>query len=116
MDDAERQVLAQFCLDLPDLRAEVARLDETKHGQLARIERAAAEGRPISGLLKRYFDIDPAAAHRSLHRGLPGAGAGRAHEELFGCPHGHCAREERPVPAGPVPRCQVTNSVMKRIR
>lgn len=116
MDDAERRVLAQFCLDLPDLRAEVARLDETKHGQLARIERAAAEGRPISGLLKRYFDIDPATGHRSLPGGLPGAGAGQAHEELFGCPHGHCAREERPVPAGPLPRCPVTDSVLKRIR
>jgi len=116
MDDAERRVVARFCLDLPDLRAEVARLDETKRGQLTRIERAAAEGRPISGLLSRYFGIDPATGNRSLQGGLPGAGAGRAHEELFGCPLGHCSREERPVPAGPVPRCLLTGSAMKRLR
>lgn len=116
MDDAERQVLARFCVDLPELRAEVARLDEAKRGEFARIEQAAADGLPISALLKRCFGIDPATGHRSLHSGLPGAGPGRAHEELFGCPHGHCAREERPVPAGPVPRCQVTNSALKRIR
>lgn len=116
MDAAERRILAQFCLDLPNLRTEVARLDETKQEQLAEIEQAVAAGRPISALLKQYFGIDQAAEHRSLNAGLPGTGPGRAHEELFGCPHGHCSREERPEPAGPVPRCQVTDSAMKRLR
>ncbi|MBW4720395.1 hypothetical protein [Saccharothrix obliqua] len=114
MDRAERLAMTELCDGLADLRAECLHHPAEVRRLFARIEVEARARRPIVALLAELVGSDGSPAARGVAGGLPGFGAGRAHEERFGCPDGACDRDVRPLPAGPVPRCQVTGARMKR--
>jgi hypothetical protein len=112
VEQAEKMALAGLCTELAGLREESGRQPERVQHLLARIEEAARAREPLLSLLAELLGT-PAAA-RGLSAGLPGAGAGHADEEWFGCPDGACDRRSQAVPAGPVPRCLVLDRPMKR--
>jgi hypothetical protein len=113
----EREALTILCEELPELREECAK--RSAHARLlARIEEEAAARRPVLALLAELLEDTPddvLEEHRQAATGLPGAGAGRADDEVFGCPDGACAREARTVPAGAPPRCLLTSREMRRL-
>lgn len=111
-DTAERLALGALCEELRALRQECAAQPEEKRLLLARIEAAARERRPILALLEELLGTGGADTVRGLGAGMPGAGSGRADEESFSCPDGACGRIAFTVPAGPVPRCQLTDLPM----
>lgn len=113
MDSAERGLLSALCDELPALR-EQYRESEEKRSLLSRIEAEACARRPVAALLSELLGISTAETVRGLGGGLPGAGPGRADEELFGCPDGACDRITDAIPAGPVPRCRITDLPMSR--
>lgn len=110
----ERQALAAFCSEVGALRAEFSREPEHKRRLLARIEAEAAARRPIHGLLGELLGTEAGGTTRALSTALPGSGAGRADEERFGCPDRACDRVCEPLPAGPVPHCEITGEPMRR--
>jgi hypothetical protein len=112
VDRAERMALAVLCEELPALREECRHQPESVRLLLTRIEDEARARRPTLRLLDGL--VGGIEAPRGLSGELPGAGAGRAHEEWFGCPDGACDRTSQAVPAGPVPRCLVLGTAMKR--
>ncbi|HEX3790659.1 MAG TPA: hypothetical protein VHW44_22540 [Pseudonocardiaceae bacterium] len=117
MDEAEQQALAALCEELVNLRTECAHWPEEKAALLRMIENEATARRPIYDLLSRLLGGDPLTeTDRSsrLTTGLVGASGGTAGEERFGCPDGACSRSVRPVPAGPVPRCNLTGVRLRR--
>lgn len=103
-----------FCDELPALRALCAAEPEEKLLLLSEIEAAARARAPIHPLLSRLLGVNVTGSVRGLGRGLPGAGAGRADEETFGCPDQACDRVAETVPAGPVPHCVITGLPMRR--
>ncbi|AUA08330.1 MULTISPECIES: hypothetical protein [Streptomyces] len=107
-DTAERLALAALCDELRELRRECAVQTEEKRLLLSRIEAEARERRPILALLDQLLGTSGADTVRGLSSGLPGAGSGRADEETFACPDGACDRVVHAVPAGPIPRCELT--------
>ncbi len=111
-DTAERLALGALCEELRALRRECAAQPEEKRLLLARIEAAARERRPILALLGELLGTSGADAVRGLGAGLPGTGSGRADEESFSCPDGACERITLTVPAGPIPRCLLTDLPM----
>jgi hypothetical protein len=118
VDGAEREALTILCEELPALREECAGLSERHVRLLTRIEQEAAARRPVLHLLAELLDSRPEEVleeHRLAATGLPGGGAGRADDEVFGCPDGACGHEARTVPAGAAPRCQLTNREMRRL-
>jgi hypothetical protein len=113
----EREALTILCEELLELREECANRSAQVR-LLARIEEEAAARRPVLALLAELLDDAPddvLEEHRQAATGLPGAGAGRADDEVFGCPDGACAREARTVPAGAPPRCLLTGREMRRL-
>ncbi|MEU9967564.1 hypothetical protein [Streptomyces malaysiensis] len=107
-DTAERLALAALCDELRELRRECAVQTEEKRLLLSRIEAEARERRPILALLDQLLGTSGADTVRGLSSGLPGAGSGRTDEETFACPDGACDRVVHAVPAGPIPRCELT--------
>ncbi|MFF4990009.1 hypothetical protein ACFY19_22715 [Streptosporangium saharense] len=114
MDTSERRALSMLCDELPALRALCAVEPEEKRSLLSRIETEARTRGPILELLGELLGTGVTGTERGLGAGLPGAGAGRADEESFGCPDHACDRIADTVPAGPVPRCQITGLPMRR--
>lgn len=115
VNTAERDVLGMLCEELPQLRAECALLSADHRSQLTRIEDEARARRPVLALLARLLQTEQEQTRQALSTGLPGAGPGRAAEERFGCPDGACGRTAfSPYPAGPIPRCAVTDQPMRR--
>ncbi|MEO6083539.1 MAG: hypothetical protein ABIQ18_10590 [Umezawaea sp.] len=110
MDEDERFVLTEVCRGLEVMRAECAALPQRRRDAFEHIVEEAKARRPLSALVRAFLG----GPTRSLGRALPGAGSGRAHEEVFGCPDGACDRIGRTEPAGPVPRCSLTGHLMKR--
>lgn len=108
VNSAERMALTALCTELPGLRAECVQQSERQQRLLGRIEEAARARQPITALLEQLLGASQDETVRSLNRGLPGAGAGRAHEERFRCPDGACDRLGETDPAGPAPRCALT--------
>ncbi|MEY9997038.1 hypothetical protein ABIE67_009070 [Streptomyces sp. V4I8] len=113
MEAAERLALTMLCSEILELRLECAQQSEWHQQVLTRIEEAARARQPIFALLSQLVGIGDAGSFRALSSALPGGGAGRAHEEVFGCPDGACDRGAISVPAGPVPRCEVTGRPMR---
>jgi hypothetical protein len=113
-EHAERTALTGLCHQLAELRVEMARQPAWRQELLAHIEDEARARRPILELLARLVGTDPAGVVRALPYGLPGLGAGRADEERFGCPDRACDRVALTVPAGPLPRCLLTDQSMVR--
>ncbi|MFX0578711.1 hypothetical protein [Nocardia nepalensis] len=111
MESAERQALSMLCRELGALRAECARQSEDRQQLLARIEDEARARRPIMVLLSQLLGTN---ARQMIAVGLPGLGSGQPDEESFGCPDGACNRQSSTLPAGPVPRCLLTDIPMKR--
>jgi hypothetical protein len=107
VDSAERLALTTLCAELSELRAECARQSERHQRLLEAIENAARARQPIVALLGQLLSTDDGTVLRTLSSALPGGGPGRAHEEEFGCPDGACDRTAVPLPAGPVPLCQL---------
>ncbi len=103
-----------LCTELDALRAECALLSESHRQLLARIEIEARERRPIRPLLTQLWGTDQQDTRQMVAGGLPGFGPGRADEESFGCPDQACDRVCVPLPAGPVPRCKLTGTLMQR--
>lgn len=114
MDAAERLALATLCGELAGLRIECAHQPAKRQDLLARIEAEAKARRPILGLLAELLGMDMGDTTRALGAQLPGIGPGRADEERFSCPDGACDRVATTRPAGPVPRCLVTDQPMCR--
>ena len=114
MDLTERLVLSALCDELPALRTECALQPEKQRHLLSRIEVEARARRPILALLSELLGTTRTGTVRALSGGLPGVGPGRADEERFGCPDGACDRVTGTVPAGPVPRCEITGLPMSR--
>lgn len=112
VDQAERMALSVLCDELLALRTECADQPEEIRLLLARIEGEARARRPILRLVDEL--LGGVGATRGLASGLPGAGAGRAHEEWFGCPDRACDRVGQVAPAGPIPRCVVLGTAMAR--
>lgn len=110
----ERQALTALCSEVGALRAECAQQPEHKQRLLARIEAEAAARRPIHGLLGELLETEGSGTTRALSTGLPGAGAGQADEERLGCPDRACDRICEPLPAGPVPQCELTGEPLRR--
>jgi hypothetical protein len=118
VDQAEREALTLLCQDLPVLRAECAALSERHVRLLVRIEAAAAARQPVLDLLAELVGGSPdevLEGHRQAATGLPGAGGGRADDEVFGCPDGACGQKVRTLPAGAPPMCPLTGQEMRRI-
>lgn len=118
MNPREREALTMLCQELPGLRVECASLSERHQRLLARIEKEAAARRPVLGLLAELLDGTPDDVldeHRGVATSLPGAGFGRADDEVFGCPDGACDHQDRTVPAGAPPRCAVIGREMRRL-
>jgi hypothetical protein len=118
VDRAERDALTILCEDLPALRLECAAQSERHVRLLARIEQAAAARRPVLVLLAELVGGAPEEVledHRLAATGLPGAGGGRADDEVFGCPDGACDHTARTVPAGAPPQCLLTGRQMRRL-
>ncbi|WP_413099892.1 hypothetical protein [Streptomyces sp. Inha503] len=111
-DTDERLALATLCDELRQLRRECAAQTEEKRLLLSRIEAEARERRPILALLDQLLGTSGADTVRGLSGNLPGAGSGRADEETFACPDGACGRVVHGVPAGPIPRCELTGLPM----
>lgn len=115
MDDAdERAALRSVCMELPELLAERAHLPPDRQELVDRIRAEAAARRPILPLLAQLVGTSRTETVRSLNSGLPGVGPGRPDEERFVCPDDACDREVLPDPGAPVPRCDLTNRLMKR--
>lgn len=112
MEQAEKLALSGLCEELVGLREECRNQPQRVRDLLSRIEEAARAREPFLDLLTELLGTPDAA--RGLSAGLPGAGAGHADEEWFGCPDGACDRRSQAVPAGPVPRCLVLDRAMKR--
>lgn len=112
MDPAERLALRALCEELPELREECAAQPENKWLLLSRIEAEARARRPVLALLSELLGTSGDDTVRGLSAGLPGVGSGRANEERFGCPDGACDRVAHTTPAGPIPRCLITNLPM----
>jgi hypothetical protein len=118
VDRAEREALTILCQELSALRDECAGLSQRHMRLLACIEVEAAARRPVVGLLAELLDGTPDEVledHRQAATGLPGAGGGRADDEVFGCPDGACGHVARTVPAGAPPRCLLTGREMRRL-
>ncbi|WP_245560286.1 hypothetical protein [Nocardia asiatica] len=81
---------------------------------LARIEIEARARRPILPLLAQLVGTSQQETRQMIAVGLPGFGGGHADEESFGCPDHACDRVCVPLPAGPVPRCVITDTPMRR--
>lgn len=111
-DTAERLALGTLCDELRALRRECAAHAEEKGLLLSRIEREARERRPILALLGQLLGTSGTDTVRGLSSGMPGVGSGRADEETFACPDGACYRVAHAVPAGPIPRCELTGLPM----
>lgn len=112
--EVERQALTALCSELGALRAECGQQPEHKRQLLARIEAEAAARRPILALLGELLGTEGEATTRALSTALPGASAGQPDEEVFGCPDSACDRVCQPLPAGPVPRCQLTGKTLRQ--
>lgn len=107
-----------LCEDLLALREECMAQSERHVRLLARIEEEAAARRPVLDLLAELVGGTPEEVledHRLAATGLPGAGGGRADDEVFGCPDGACEHTARTVPAGAPPRCPLTGREMRRL-
>lgn len=118
MDRVEREVLTMLCEGLPELRRECAGLPTDRKALLDRIEAEAASRRPVAGLVAQlvgYSPEDIVEARRGPATGLPGAGGGRADDEVFGCPDDSCNHRARTVPAGEPPWCAVLGQRMRRL-
>ncbi len=114
MNSAERQLLAALCDELPALREQCQFESHARQALLSRIEVEARARRPVAALLAELLGSSAEETVRGLSTGLPGAGPGRADEEVFGCPDGACDRLAEAVPAGPLPRCALTGLPMSR--
>jgi hypothetical protein len=101
-----------LCEELPGLREECAAQPEDKRLLLSRIEAEARVRQPVLALLSELLGTSGDDTVRGLSAGLPGTGSGRADEERFGCPDGVCDRVAHTVPAGPIPRCLITDLPM----
>lgn len=115
MDAQERAALGRLCAELPDLSDECARQPAAQQALLERIEQRARNRRPVAELFAELLGRDPESVRGLLGSGLPGQGTGRANEERFGCPDGACDRRAATTPAGPLPRCHVTGTPMRRV-
>lgn len=115
MEKAEREALTIVCAQLTDLRAECALHSEDRQRLMAQIEAEASARRPVLDLLGRLLGSSPDGTRQLLSGGLPGLGPGRADEESFGCPDAACDRVSTTPPAGPIPRCHLTNQPMTRL-
>ncbi|PPK65040.1 hypothetical protein V5P93_004215 [Actinokineospora auranticolor] len=118
MDRFERDVLTMLCAGLPELRQECANLSADRKALLDRIEVEAASRRPVARLVSQLLECDPediVEARRGPATGLPGAGGGRADDEVFGCPDDSCNHRARTVPAGEPPRCALLGLRMRRL-
>lgn len=102
------------CAQLPELRAECGLQPEHRQQLLARIETEARARRPILELLGQLLGAGRDDTRQMLSGGLPGLGPGRADEESFGCPDAACDRVCTTLPAGPIPRCDLTDRPMIR--
>ncbi|PPI99510.1 hypothetical protein C5E51_36300 [Nocardia nova] len=114
MEDAERAVLTVLCGGLADLRAECARWPVPRQRLLARIETEARARRPVLALVAELLGASQQETRQMTSGGLPGFGSGRADEESFGCPDRACDHVAEPLPAGPVPRCMLKDTPMRR--
>ncbi len=107
-------ICCALCDELPVLR-ELCAVDSTdKQLLLARIETEARARRPVAALLGELLGADTTDPARGVGTSLPGAGPGRADEEIFGCPDSACDRIADALPAGPIPRCLLTGLPMSR--
>lgn len=113
MEAAERLALTMLCSEIPDLRLECAQQSEWHQHRLMQIEDTARARQPIFALLSQLVGVGDVGGLRTLSSALPGGSTGRAHEEAFGCPDGACNRVAVSLPAGPVPRCEVTGMHMR---
>jgi hypothetical protein len=109
----ERAVLTSFCHSLPTLRAEANRLSAEQRTLLVLIEQEATARRPIGRLSRRFADLANADPLRNPFQQLPWS-EGEADEEVLECPDGACERRVRIMPAGLLPRCNVTKERMTR--
>lgn len=114
MEDAERSVLTILCGGLQALRAECAQWPEPRRQLLARIETEARARRPILPLVAELLGTTQQETRQMTSGGIPGFGPGRADEESFGCPDHACDHLATTLPAGPVPRCVLTDTPMRR--
>jgi hypothetical protein len=114
VNSAERQVLGALCDELLALREQCEFESDAKRALMSRIEAEARARRPVAALLAELLGTSAEETVRGLSAGLPGAGPGRADEEVFGCPDGACDRLADAVPAGPLPRCALTGLPMSR--
>ena len=111
----EPSALAELCRELPDLRRECAGQPEQRRVLLRRIEMLANRGEPIAAVLAELLGAEIGDITRSLSVALPGRGGGGLPDtETYGCPLERCARRERPLPAGVLPRCHVADAPMRR--
>jgi hypothetical protein len=118
VDPREREALTILCQELPALREESPSQPDREQRLLARIEKNAAARQPLLGLLAELLRTTPEDAldeQRGVATGLPGAGLGRADDEVFGCPDGACDRQARGVPAGAPPWCAAAGREMRRL-
>ncbi|MEU2042686.1 hypothetical protein [Nocardia niwae] len=114
MEDDERTALTGLCSGLQNLRAECAHWPDERQQLLARIETEARARRPIEALLAELMGTTREETRQTISTGLPRFGPGRADEESFGCPDRACDHVTTTVPAGPVPRCNLTGTLMRR--
>ncbi|RSN31354.1 hypothetical protein DMC61_14490 [Amycolatopsis sp. WAC 04169] len=114
MDQAERQALTMICAQLTELRTECALQPEPRQRLLAQIETEASARRPIVDLLSQLQGTSGEETRQMLSGGLPGLSPGQADEESFRCPDAACDRVGTTLPAGPIPRCQLTGQPMTR--
>lgn len=114
VDPDEREALTMVCASLAELRAECALQPEHRQRLLTQIEAEARARRPIRELLGQLLGTSGEATRHMLSSGLPGFGPGQADEESFGCPDSACDLVCTAWPAGPIPRCSLTNQQMAR--
>ncbi|NKY37230.1 hypothetical protein HGA13_29775 [Nocardia speluncae] len=114
MEGAERAVLTALCTGLDALRAECAQWPESRRQLLARIEAEARARRPILHLVAQLLGTSQEETRQMTSGGLAGFGPGRADEESFGCPDRACDQVATTLPAGPLPRCVLTDTSMRR--
>lgn len=68
----------------------------------------------IVHLLSQLQGTSREETRQMLSGGLPGLSPGQADEESFRCPDAACDRVGTTLPAGPIPRCQLTSQPMTR--
>jgi hypothetical protein len=106
-----------LCDGLHELRQECAGFPDDRKA-LALIEMEAVARRPVLELFADLLDMrseDVLEKQRGIATGLPGAGGGRADDEVFGCPDSGCDNRATTRPAGEPPWCALLGRHMRRL-